>query len=815
MCKKDLTLFFLSVALSLNGQVQSPDEFLGYKLGETFSRHHQVVDYYKYLEASSPNVKLSEYGKTNEGRLLQLAFISSSENLENLEKIRNSHLQNSGMVSGPKNNDKSIVWLSYNVHGNESSSTEASMKTIHSLITKYKDWLEDTIVIIDPCINPDGRDRYVNLYNQIKSLPYDNDPFSREHSEGWQNGRTNHYAFDLNRDWAWITQIESQQRLEKYNKWLPHIHVDFHEQGINSPYYFAPAAEPLHEVISDFQKDFQDALGKNHATYFDKEGWFYFTKQRFDILYPSYGDSYPMYLGAVGMTYEQAGGGQAGLGIHNDENIELTLKDRIEHHYTTGISTVQMAVNNKTALNTNYQNYYTDTDLEYKNFIMEGHPDKLNALAKFLNKHEIKSYQLDKKTSIKGYDYQKQKINTTSFLKNALIVPTFQPKGKMAHVLLEPKTKLNDSLTYDISAWSLPYAYGLKTSASKMNISSSKLFNTSEEVVNSISKIAYGYAVPYKSFQDGKFLASILKKGLGVRYNIIPIKNSGKKWSYGSLFILKGDNRRLENYTEILTQLAHKFNRKLFPIVTGYSSEGPDLGADELKLIKPPKIAILRSDKVSPYSYGEVWHFFEQQLNYPLLQINEDELESVLSEIDQIIIPNGYYGKWTDNFREKKIMEWVQNGGKIIALSGALNYFSDTDFFKLKKKKDKKIDMTEVPYGSRERKEISEITTGSIFETELDKTHPLNFGLDYYYTLKLDERAFSYLKNGNNAAILSEKSKAIAGFIGMNAISNQKKSLLFGEEKKGNGSIVYLVDNVLFRGFWYSGKMIFTNAVFF
>ncbi len=232
MCKKGLTLLFLSVALSINGQIQSPDEFLGYKLGETFSRHHQVVDYYKYLETSSPNVKLSEYGKTNEGRLLQLAFISSSENLKNLEKIRNSHLQNSGMVSGPKNNAKSIVWLSYNVHGNESSSTEASMKTIHSLITKYKDWLEDTIVIIDPCINPDGRDRYVNLYNQIKSSPYDNDPFTREHSEGWQNGRTNHYAFDLNRDWAWVTQIESQQRLEQYNKWLPHIHVDFHEQEL-------------------------------------------------------------------------------------------------------------------------------------------------------------------------------------------------------------------------------------------------------------------------------------------------------------------------------------------------------------------------------------------------------------------------------------------------------------------------------------------------------------------------------------------------------------------------------------------------------
>ena len=179
----------------------------------------------------------------------------------------------------------------------------------------------------------------MNFYNQVKSIPYDDNRNTREHHEPWHNGRTNHYIFDLNRDWAWLTQIESQQRIKQYNKWLPHIHVDFHEQGINSPYYFAPAAEPLHEVITPFQKDFQDTLGRNHAKYFDKEGWFYFTKQHFDILYPSYGDSYPMYLGSIGMTYEQAGGGIAGLGIKNDENLVLTLKDRIQHHYTTGIST--------------------------------------------------------------------------------------------------------------------------------------------------------------------------------------------------------------------------------------------------------------------------------------------------------------------------------------------------------------------------------------------------------------------------------------------------------------------------------------------
>ena len=270
--KHNFFLFLLiSFQFQVRSQIKSPKEFLGYELGSEFSLHHQIVDYFKHLENNSSNIKLVTYGKTNEGRLLQLAFISTEQNIKNLEEIRINHLSNSGSNEGKKNENKSIVWLSYNVHGNESSSSEASLKTAYSLLTKHQDWLKDTIVIIDPCVNPDGRDRYVTFFKQNRSIPYDNNRDSREHAEPWHSGRTNHYIFDLNRDWAWLTQIESQKRIVQYNRWLPHIHVDFHEQGINSPYYFAPASKPYHEIITDFQIDFQDAIGKNHAKYFDKK----------------------------------------------------------------------------------------------------------------------------------------------------------------------------------------------------------------------------------------------------------------------------------------------------------------------------------------------------------------------------------------------------------------------------------------------------------------------------------------------------------------------------------------------------------------
>ena len=273
-------LYLLVVLCATNtavGQnIPSPSAFLGYEIGGNFSRHHQVVGYFEALAKASPaSMKLQAYGSTNEGRPLMVAFIASPENMAKLESIRQNNLRTAGLVQGaPEPNSPVIVWLSYNVHGNEPSSSEAAMKTAHYLLTDNRaaEWLKNTVVVIDPCINPDGRDRYVNWYNSMKGTKMNPDPQSREHSEPWPGGRSNHYNFDLNRDWAWQTQVETQQRIKVYNQWMPQIHVDFHEQGVNEPYYFAPAAEPFHEVITPWQRSFQETIGRNHAKYFDQNG---------------------------------------------------------------------------------------------------------------------------------------------------------------------------------------------------------------------------------------------------------------------------------------------------------------------------------------------------------------------------------------------------------------------------------------------------------------------------------------------------------------------------------------------------------------
>lgn len=556
---------FNSITISFAQNLQSPDDFLGYKLGTHFTRHHKVIDYFKYVETRMPNqVKLINYGETYEGRPLYVSYISSEENLKNLETIRENNLKNAGVLKGTSaTNNVAIVWLSYNVHGNEASSTEASMKTLYTLLTDKQEWLKNTVIIIDPCINPDGRDRYVNWFNTTSSKPYDIDQQASEHNEPWPGGRPNHYLFDLNRDWAWVSQIESQARLKIYNKWLPHIHVDFHEQGINEPYYFAPAAEPYHEIISDWQRDFQVQIGKNHAKYFDTNGWLYFTRERFDLFYPSYGDTYPTYMGAIGMTYEQGGHSRAGLGVLTDEGEVLTLVDRVAHHTTTGLSTIEIASKNAEKLNTEFKKFFNTSNLKHKSYVLKGSTDKIEALKFLLDKHEI-VYGNASNGKVKGFKYSTNSQGSMNTTTNDLVVSTNQPKGKMIKVLFEANAKLSDSLTYDITAWSLPYAYGLDAIASTSLITSNNLI--SKTISNGKNVNTTGYIVRWNSLKDAEFLADLLKQNIKVRFTEKPLATNDQNFERGSLIIVRGDNKKINAFDDFLIKTANSYNRKLYAI---------------------------------------------------------------------------------------------------------------------------------------------------------------------------------------------------------------------------------------------------------
>ncbi len=807
-----LLVLWIIPTLVFTQDLKSPSAFLGYELGTQFSRHHEVVDYFRHVAISEQTrVKLVEYGQTNERRPLLLAIVSSAENLTNLEAIRKEHLM---APEGQGSSDKAIVWLSYNVHGNESVCTEAAMKTLYELLTVRASLLENTIVIIDPSLNPDGRDRYVNWYNQYKNTPFQVDLNSKEHHEGWLTGRSNHYMFDLNRDWAWLTQVESQQRIKVYNQWLPHVHVDFHEQGVDNPYYFAPAAEPYHEVITDFQRTFQETVGKNHAKYFDANRWFYFTKEVFDLFYPSYGDTYPTYNGAIGMTYEQGGSGRAGLGVITKIGDTLTLKDRIAHHFTTSISTIEVASQNAQKLNDEFKKFYQNKDYKYKSYVLNGDKDKIDALKDLLEKHQI-IYGYGKNGTVKGYRYGTAQNGSLAVGEQSLVISTDQPKATLVKVLFEPNAKLSDSLTYDITAWSLPYAYGLDAVATTSPVGCSEMMQ--DLPFTPPSGTSYAYLADWNSMKDARFLTALLKSGIQVRKANAPFVIDDTSYDRGSLIITAADNQSVKDFRTTLTELAKQYEKKIHGVATGFVDEGKDFGSGYVQMIKAPKVAILSGGPTSTLRFGEIWHFFEQQLHYPLTVIDSEYANKIdLSQYQVLILPGGRYSGYFDEDELKKIKEWVSNGGKIIAMGGAISGIAQKGGFGIQSIEfEKDTAKTQpMPHKNLERESMKNAITGAIFKAKVDNTHPLAYGYDgTYFTLKLGSSAYKYLKKGN-AVFLQKDTEPVSGFAGSNAKKKIQNSLVFGVDNYGSGKVVYMIDNPLFRGFWENGKLFFANALF-
>lgn len=819
--KRIYALVFLFFPFFVSAQLQSPDEFLGYELGTEFSRHHEVVAYFEHVAANSDMVNYYDYGKTYERRRLTYAVVSSAENIRNIEKIRTDNLKNIGLLDGSASPDKAIVWMSYNVHGNEASSSEAAMNTLYKLITERSDLLQNAVIIIDPGVNPDGRDRYVNWYNQVKATPYNTSQEAIEHNEPWPGGRPNHYLFDLNRDWMWASQIETQERLKIYNQWMPHVHVDFHEQFINNPYYFAPGAEPYHEMLTPFQREFQHTIGKNNAKYFDQNGWLYFTRESFDLLYPSYGDTYPLFMGAIGMTYEQAGHGKAGLGIMNDEDIELTLVDRIAHHTTSGLSTVEVASQNAATLNSEFKKFFTsNNNLKYKSFVLKGSYDKIKALTNMLDRHEIK-YGFSTGGTVKGFHYKSGK-NGSMDTNGALVISTNQPKGKMVQVLFEPNTTLTTPVTYDITAWSLPYAFGLDAIASTTLVSSHDT-PIARKVANYPDASAAGYIAKWDSVEDAAFLSELLKAGIKVRFSENELKFQGNEFGRGSLIITRSNNKSNPDFDATVTQIANEMGRQLYASPTSYADEMTDFGSQYVHLINNPRVAMLMGEGTSSLSYGVLWHFFETELKYPITSINTKNVKSVKwSDYDVLVLPEGYYQSVLNDSAFEDLETWINKGGKVIAFGSAMRIFEDKEGFDLERNEsDESEDDSEeadllIPYAEREKASTKDFITGSIFNITLDNTHPLAFGYDTsYHTLKLGSDSYKFLKDGYNVGYIKGKAENVAGFAGERAKAELTNSIVFAQAEKGRGSVVYLVDDVIFRTFWQNGKLMLANAVFF
>jgi hypothetical protein len=820
-------LIFISTLSFGQNKIETPSDFFKEELGSQFYPHHLIIDYFEHVAANSSKVKLVEYGRTNQNRPLVLAFISSEKNMNNLENIRINNLKRTSLVEGSATKDPiAIVWLSFAVHGNEASSPNVAVKTIYDLLDpnneKAKKWLENTVVIIDPTINPDGYSRYTHWVRNVSNQSLTPTPNSREHQEPWPGGRVNHYLFDLNRDWAWATQVETQQRLPYYRQWMPHIHVDFHEQGHNSPYYFAPAAKPYHDYISQWQRDFQVEIGKNNAKYFDEEGWMYFTKERFDLLYPSYGDTYPVFNGSIGMTYEQAGHGRAGKAIDLENGDTLKLIDRINHHTSNALATIEVSSNNAQRLVDNFENYFQSTlkkpKGKYTTFIIRGDNslDKIKRITALMDLHQIQYGRSTKGKKLKAYDYQTGKETEISLNSNDLIISAYQPMSVLTQVLFEPETFVEDSITYDITAWSLPYAHGLKAYASTQKITPDASYDFADPMPQMIDDNPYSYIFKWESLDDAAFLGAMLKSGLKVRFAHRPFSINNQNYPSGTLIVNRGDNKHLQSgYNETVQMLAYQHKRKLTTTKTGFSQSGPDFGSGNMELINTPKVLLVYGDNVRVNSYGQVWHYFEKTINYPFVAVTQDQLTGMdLSDYTTVVLTDGGYSNLG-----KDLSDWIRKGGKLIAIGSAVGSLAGKTGFKIKTKEaeKKKADSVEAKvkkYADQERDFIKGFIPGAIFKLKVDNTHPLAYGLpDYYFTLKTRSRSYEVSEDLWNVGYVG-KTPTYFGFVGSKALKQVEESTVLATQSMGRGNIVYFVDNPLYRAFWNQGKFVFGNALF-
>jgi hypothetical protein len=844
-----ISLLFMVVFGAQGQEVPSPRQFLGYALGSHFTPHDKIVAYFREVaKAARDGMLLKEYGKTYEGRPLLLAFIGTPENIRRLEAIRLNNLRLAGVLHDGVAADEGgpvIVWLSYNVHGNEPASSEAAMKTLYTLISGGGDdevrmmgggpaaWLKNTVVVIDPCINPDGRDRYVNWYNSVVGVDPNPDPQAREHREPWPRGRVNHYNFDLNRDWAWQTQIETQERLKEYNDWLPQVHVDYHEQGYNAPYYFAPAAEPYHEVITPWQREFQVLIGKNNAKYFDRHGWLFFTKQEFDLFYPSYGDTYPTYNGAIGMTFEQ-GGISAGLAVQTNDGDTLRLSDRLEHHYITGLSTIEVSSQHAAQLVKQFRTYFADAvehpGGEFKAYYIrnDSFGDRLQRLKRLLDRNRIQ-WVYAPAAAYLGLNYETGRMSQLKGGGGDIVINSNQPKSNLLRVLFERQSRISDSITYDITAWSVPYVYGLQAYGLNTYVSGAGVPGEDELYLHR-PDTTYAYAVRWAGLNSAEFLGSLLQKGVKVRFAERPFQSGGVSYDRGTLLITPTGNGMLgPKVWDWVADDARAHGVSVSPIVSGFVEKGADFGSDLVRMVHPPRVAMLTGDQVNAQDAGEVWHLFEQELHYPITLLNASEArQTSWKNFDVLILPNGNYRVMEDKTVAEGLKSWVREGGRLIAMQDAVMQLAKGEWGIQEKgaggpeKESGKVDNDQKEdysvlhrYDDRQREEAANSVPGAIYRVELDNTHPLAFGYpDHYYTLKQDENVYEFIREGGWNVGVIRKDNYVSGFTGNKARERIKDGLIFGVQDFGRGKVIYMADDPLFRSFWENGKLLFCNAVF-
>lgn len=840
----------VSFAVSLFSQeLMTPEKFLGYKPGEQFTPQHVLDAYFRHVADVSPYADYYQYGETWEGRPLIVCIVSSPENLSRLDQIKKSNLQRAGLAEGePVTDPVPVVWMAYSVHGSEPAGAEASVNVLHALVTRSwegsDEWLKNMIIVIDPCQNPDGRDLFTTRYMRAQGWPPNSNPEAWEHNQGWPSARLNHYLFDLNRDWSWHEQKETKARMKLYNSFMPQVHADFHEMGSGSTYFFPPGAEPWHEVITPWQKEFHELTGRKSAGLFNADYKLYFTRDNFDLFCPSFGDTWPLFNGAMGFTFEQGGGAQAGLSLARNGSDTLTLKERIEGHYLASMAVVATASENRDKLMKGFYEFFSSAAskpaFRYKTVIIKGTSDQasIESLKTLLESNQIR-YAHPRITGkkIQAYDYRLDKEGSVTLEKNDIIITAFQPQGRLMQVLFEPDSRSSDSISYDLTAWALPYVYNLEAYATEEKIAAADDAVTGKTPEPAVSEKRaestpagaasppdilkpYAWAASMTGFSELKFMAQLFKAGLQVRYTRHPFTYDGKSFSRGSVIVARGDNLSEKQFDDKVRTAANASGVMPVAMDGGMVATGKDLGSDYSPAREKPEIALAGGEGTSQ-AFGEIWYFLERELEYPVTIVDVSGLKNTdLTRFDILILPGGSLTE-----AKEKIMAFVNAGGRVIAMDSAITLFRGEKTTALGKaweaketeeKKNVKPTFADTVmlkrYEDQRRFSATERSAGAIFRVRLDETHPYAYGLGKEWFLMKRSEGLPFLEKGNNIGYITDNNP-VAGFAGYKFRQKVKNTGVIASESVGRGIVVYISDDPYFRAYWKSGRVLLGNIL--
>lgn len=813
--------YFYGKFTPFNTSIPSPEEFLGYGIGEHHTRHDLMVAYFMKLAETSDRASIYQYGATHEGRKLMMLTITTPENLANLDQLKEQHLAFTDPTKTVSNYDEVPIFvnLGYNVHGNEPSGGEAALLTAYTLaasnhpeILKY---IKNAVVMIDPAINPDGRDRHTHWANMYQGSPNVADPQDAEHNEYWPGGRTNHYWFDLNRDWLLAIHPESQGKLKWFHQWYPNVVTDFHEMGTNATYFFEPmkvngSLDPI--MPKENYEDLNNLFGAEFAKSLDSIGSLYFTKEVFDGTYPGYGSSYPDIQGGLALLFEQA---SSRGHVQKTAFGEITFPFTIRNQYVSGITTVKAAVANKAFLRKYQQDFFKSALTRAGKSKVRGYTfgddhdaNRTKAFIDKLLRHQIAVYKSG----------------------NRYVVPTKQPQYRMVQTMFETYTKFRDSVYYDASAWSVANFYNMKyRPVTSLNLGE-KIESTENLLpVVPVQQSDYAYVIDWDDYNAPAALHYLQQNGLTLSSSFKPFtvqtKAGAKALGYGTLVLpVSLQKKDPAAVFELLSKAQKKFKLPMYGVESGYSLKGIDLGSRYIQPVKKVKAAMLIGTGTRSYEAGEVWHLLDTRVHMPITKIPMRNFNrSNLDQYTTLVMVSGSYN--LNKKQQEKIKAWVGKGNTLITIGTASKWAIEKKLVK-EKLTDAEQDslsgdsskITErKPYVDAPENLGKESVGGIILRTDLDTTHPLAFGYRDK-TIPVYKNNTVWLAPSKNAyATVAKYSKnpLIDGFITKkNLEENLKPSASLIVSKLGGGRVVLFADNPNFRGSWYGTNRLFLNALF-